>query len=84
MKVIDFDYSNNDGFVWIEVEGAEEGQTMTVQACIEDYTLQTNNCGANWGICGDVNAEAFEHWGYSRCMNMLIRHTSLCDELTVV
>ena len=84
MKVLDFDYSNNDGFVWITVEGRDEFETMDIQACINDHTLDTNDMGEDWGVCGDVNEEAFNYWGYSRCINALIRHARLCEELTVI
>lgn len=81
MEIKSFDYDVEYGFAWIVVDGKYEGDEWTVQCCLtsendcESGTLikhskeiDCGDCGHNYGICGDVNGEAFEFWGENRCM----------------
>jgi hypothetical protein len=36
--------------------------------------IDGGDCGHNEGICGDVNGQAFEHWGENRCITALFHH----------
>ena len=88
MNVLSFDYDIDTGFAWMEVDGKSEGDKMTVQVCLKqpafdpeqesmpDFLeeIDMDDCGHNDGICGDVNATAFEYWGENRCMKALFAH----------
>ena len=80
MQILDFGYDLDMGFCHIIVEGKFEGDKMTVQCCLKIDPLvpqkfleviERRDCGHDWGICGDVNAEAFDYWGETRCMGAL-------------
>lgn len=60
-----FDVDVSNGFVWIET--VEDG--LFVQGCIDQETgkVHKGDCGLDWGICGEVNEEAFETYGESVC-----------------
>lgn len=85
MNILEFDFNTEDGFVWIVVEGKNEGEPWTVQCCLKSEknaalksqqgkkfryikVIDCDDCGHNWGICADVNKEAFDYWGHNRCM----------------
>jgi hypothetical protein len=71
MKILTFDF--NDEFVWITVEGKNEGEEYMVICCLTDnkQIIEKDDCGHNWGSCGETNEEAFEYWGQNRCMTAL-------------
>lgn len=87
MEILKFDYDVDSGFAMILVSGKQTDDQMIVQCCLKtgDYDAERDcgkpipfllkidegNCGHNDGICGDVNAPAFEYWGENRCMKAL-------------
>lgn len=68
MNITNFDYDLEHGFAWIETSDGK-----TVQCCLENGSgkIIMSDCGHNWGICGDVNGDAFEKYGENRCMKAL-------------
>lgn len=77
MNVLDFDYDLNAGFVWMIIDGKREGSQLTVQCCLERRdekfikSIKRSDCGHDWGICGDVNHDAFKYLGEVACMSAL-------------
>jgi hypothetical protein len=74
VDILEFDYNKVDGFAWIVLEGG-----LTVQACTtDDDKININDCGHDWGLCGDANEEAFKKWGENRCMEALFSKAKEC------
>ena len=83
MNVLKFDYDTEAGFAWIEVEaGTLSGdERWAVQCCLAtniddprgpcELKIICSDCGADWGICGEINEKAFSYYGENRCMQML-------------
>ena len=78
MNIKEFDYSVESGFAWIELEDGN-----VVQCCLHqpngtpaEKKIVSYDCGHDWGICGGINAAAFEYWGENRCMKALFAKAS--------
>lgn len=82
MNILCFEYSIDDGFAWIVVDGKEIGEKFHVSCCLsrEDGSFSKKiimtDCGHNWGICGETNAKAFAYWGENRCMKALFSESA--------
>ena len=84
MKIKEFDYDVNNGFAWIIVDGKDESDMFSVQCCLfrkeeEEFDgyekkIIANDCGHDWGLCGDANEDAFNYWGENRCMKALFSY----------
>ena len=87
MEILTFDFDLYHGFAWITVAGRDQ-KALTIQCCLKytpnisencdndgEYskTIVCGDCGHDWGICGDVNGEAFDYWGENRCMTALFK-----------
>lgn len=74
--VTEFDYNLEWGYVWILLGDEDEG--VIVQACMtvedDEMLLEINDCGYDWGCCGDGNEKAFELYGKRRCMKTLFHY----------
>lgn len=88
MEVLNFEYDLENGFAFIEVNGKTDSDRMTVQCCLFEpksdaekdtrpgfqMKIDQDDCGHNWGICGDANEKAFNYWGENRCMTLLFKY----------
>ena len=76
IEIKDFDYDLGNSFAWIVINGSN----LTVQCCLESRadenggkkSIDASDCGHDWGICGDVNDEAFKAYGEKECMQALL------------
>ena len=86
MDVKSFDHDTETGFAWIIVNG-KEGEEMSIQCCLEtscnEPTISMGDCGHDWGICADGNAEAFALWGENRCMKALFNRAKECGLVVI-
>ena len=89
MNTLNFEYDTEYGFAFIQVDGKQEGDKLTVQCCLESSgeglssgspylnSIVMSDCGHDEGLCSEANEEAFKYWGENRCMKALF---SACEE----
>ena len=86
MKILEFDFNKDLGFAWIIVSG-KNGSGLevlfTIQCCLKEkdgkieLKINTNDCGDDWGCCGEANEKAFEYFGKDLCMTALFNEAKL-------
>lgn len=76
MDILEFDFSTEHGFAWIQVAG-NDGEPVTIQCCLENVDgqavtrIKKNDCGFGWGLCADANGQAVAMFGAEKCMAAL-------------
>jgi hypothetical protein len=84
MQVKRFEYDLSEGFAWIVIDGKHSDDEITIQCCLTKKnddddalhikSIKMDDCGHNWGLCGDANEESFKYWGQDRCMKALFHY----------
>ena len=78
LEIKNSDINTEHGFFHVEFTG-ENGKDYTLQLCLESRkdgngfkrSFDRSDSGYDDGICGDVNAPAFEEFGVSECESFL-------------
>jgi len=65
------EYGIHDGF-FNGIAILADGREHHFQCCAEpDLTIDFNDCGYDWGICGDANKELAEKIGWENMLPLL-------------
>jgi len=70
LKIVEICSDIEAGFFWIMFV-----DELYLQCCVsKENGFDKNDMGEDWGICGDVNAKAFEKYGQEQCVDLLIEY----------
>lgn len=98
IKIIETITDTKYGFCSVHFTLAEDDKEYTLQACLAlkkpipatvgkgpEYKKEVNgnDCGFDWGICGDVNEAAIKRLGFDQCWQIFKRGARACGVVIV-